>query len=149
MRLRIALLSREDCSSSVAVDAQCRCEVYGRGVGNKAELGEGAGKAWRARSERALPRAVSVPFEPCLRTDEAKRKRRMLLSILITLALVCGREGSGSDVQDKAEEEKISHAAAKEKNDTRTQRHERQSTIMRFLKTCLSLCWVHPAENFN
>ena len=147
MRLRIALLSREDCSSSVAVDAQCRCEVYGRGVGNKAELGEGAGKAWRARSERALPRAVSVPFEPCLRTDEAKRKRRMLLSILITLALVCGREGS--DVQDKAEEEKISHAAAKEKNDTRTQRHERQSTIMRFLKTCLSLCWVHPAENFN
>ena len=58
----------------------------------------------------------------------------MLLSIVIILALVCGREGS--DVQDTNAEEEISHAAAKEKNDTKTQRHERPSTTSEF-------CWVH------
>ena len=46
----------------------------------------------------------------------------MSLSIVIILALVCGREGS--DVQDTNAEEEISHAAAKEKNDTKTQRYE-------------------------
>ena len=43
----------------------------------------------------------------------------MLLSILLTLAFVCGREGS--DVQDNADDE-ISNAAERDKNNTETQR---------------------------
>ena len=45
----------------------------------------------------------------------------MLLSIIIILALVCGREGSG--VQENGGDE-ISSAAAKDTNNTETQRYD-------------------------
>ena len=55
---------------------------------------------------------------------------RMSLSILIILALVCGREGS--ELQDNADDE-ISNAAEREKNNTKNQRHEHIRTpFMRF-----------------
>ena len=52
----------------------------------------------------------------------------MFLSILIILALVCGREGS--DVQDDTDDD-ISNAAETDKNTTETQRRE-QHTHIRF-----------------
>ena len=60
----------------------------------------------------------------------------MSLSIVIILALVCGREGS--DVQDTNAEEEISHATAKEKNDTKTQRYEANANVNQPLLTFAS-----------
>ena len=58
----------------------------------------------------------------------------MLLSILIMLALVCGREGS--DVQDINAEEEISHAASTKKNDTETHSSDHKNSL-RYLDSLL------------